>query len=644
MSRKDLTGRISSAIESGEQVDAELQVDDRVLARITDGIYRKPSSALRELISNAYDADSTAVFIDTDAPRFENIKITDNGSGLSASELANLVEHIGGSAKRTKQAISLGMSDSNDPNLSKSGRRYIGKLGIGLFSVVQLTQHFQIISKKKGNSYRLFADVTMKAYHEDGRQVDSNTPYSGGNVSIWSEPAADIDSHGTEIILLQVKAQAREALQSHERWLEENMPDFDEDGDVEPLPPPKFHIGHVDRVTRSTVKRSAEPPWDVGDDPAQRMQRLFESVHGEFRRATGNPKLSELLDNYFQMLWELSLASPVDYIDGHPFDLTSANSGIQYWLLQNSTRGRALPVELAVDESLREKFSLMCPQRGELDKFCVFIDGTQLLRPISFNDLPKSSHRIKDSLLFCGKLEQDFGERPLEISGGQLLSFEAYFFWNSIIVPSEHRGVLVRIGDASGTLFDETFMTYQVSEQTRLRQITAEIFVKEGLDACLNIDRESFNKSHPHYRVLMNWVHRSLRQITNTNKFIGKQILDKSRADQVSSDIGAIEVAVEDTLREIYVDAESVPDFRLVKDHSFRGRDNDGAINLSETSILPSDITKRKGRGAPTDPVKKKIESVMRVLHAFGVLDDVSYETQERIARAIVRIFVAKGE
>ena len=64
--------------------------------------------------------------------------------------------------------------------------------------------------------------------------------------------------------------------------------------------------------------------------------------------------------------------------------------------------------------------------------------------------------------------------------------------------PTEHQGVLVRVHGSSGTLFDPTFLHYQISEQTRLRQISCEIFVSEGLEAAMNIDRESFNYAHPH--------------------------------------------------------------------------------------------------------------------------------------------------
>jgi hypothetical protein len=38
-------------------VQTILQTNEQVIARVTDGIYRQPASALRELISNAYDAD-----------------------------------------------------------------------------------------------------------------------------------------------------------------------------------------------------------------------------------------------------------------------------------------------------------------------------------------------------------------------------------------------------------------------------------------------------------------------------------------------------------------------------------------------------------------------------------------------------------
>src|ERR1700680_2714410 len=99
--------------ERRKPVDAFLATDQRVLARITDGIYRQPASALRELISNSYDADATEVIINTDAPRFREISVRDNGLGLSPEVLEHLVRHIGGSAKRSDEGKELGVTGSN---------------------------------------------------------------------------------------------------------------------------------------------------------------------------------------------------------------------------------------------------------------------------------------------------------------------------------------------------------------------------------------------------------------------------------------------------------------------------------------------------------------------------------------------------
>jgi len=82
---KALAEKILETRKTGKSVQTELKTDKLVFARITSGIYRQPSSALRELISNAFDADATEVVILTDAPRFSKVIVRDNGAGLSLS-------------------------------------------------------------------------------------------------------------------------------------------------------------------------------------------------------------------------------------------------------------------------------------------------------------------------------------------------------------------------------------------------------------------------------------------------------------------------------------------------------------------------------------------------------------------------------
>ena len=102
--------QIRATTKSGVPVDIPLKTSQKILARITDGIYRQPASALRELISNAYDADAKKVTIKTDAPRFDQISVKDDGIGISPEALQHLIENIGGSAKRTNTGKSLSIT------------------------------------------------------------------------------------------------------------------------------------------------------------------------------------------------------------------------------------------------------------------------------------------------------------------------------------------------------------------------------------------------------------------------------------------------------------------------------------------------------------------------------------------------------
>jgi len=79
---------------------AEIIAAQKIIADISSGLYRSPAAALKELVSNAYDADATEVRIDTDVPNFRTLVIRDNGCGMSAEQFIYVMNHIGGSRKR----------------------------------------------------------------------------------------------------------------------------------------------------------------------------------------------------------------------------------------------------------------------------------------------------------------------------------------------------------------------------------------------------------------------------------------------------------------------------------------------------------------------------------------------------------------
>jgi len=224
---KALSAGIRATEQTRAPVEGKLETDERVLARITEGIYRQPASALRELVSNAYDADATEVVILTDAPRFDHITVRDNGRGLSPEVVTQLVKHIGGSAKRSKKGRELGVTSPTNANRSKGGRQLIGKLGIGLFSVAQFTRHFLIITKTEGEGFRTVADITL------GRGVEqqavlpleqgSERRYETGHYRIWREATTDKDAQGTEIKLLDLLPRTRDELASADVWSKQDL-------------------------------------------------------------------------------------------------------------------------------------------------------------------------------------------------------------------------------------------------------------------------------------------------------------------------------------------------------------------------------------------------------------------------------------
>jgi len=122
----------------------EIQVHERALAHLSRGLYRSPASALRELVSNAWDANATRVDIDTNFPNFFQLSITDNGDGFTHGEFESLMRGgIGNSIKRTDSAP------------LKYNRPTIGRLGIGMLGIAQICGSFIVSSKPKlGRPFR----------------------------------------------------------------------------------------------------------------------------------------------------------------------------------------------------------------------------------------------------------------------------------------------------------------------------------------------------------------------------------------------------------------------------------------------------------------------------------------------------------
>ena len=616
---------------SESPVETVLQTDERVLARVTDGVYRQPGSAIRELVSNAYDADAEQVVIKTDRPRFRTLSVEDDGMGMTPAALANLLHHIGSSAKRSREGAELGIAKAEDPTRSPSGRRLIGKIGIGLFSVAQLTHRFQIITKTAGDPFRTIALIILRQYSDEGEpRPDDTEAYDAGLVTIWREPATDVDSHGTTIILTDIRTQIRDTLQSRDLWAAVDSDPTMVPGEARDLKPPDFHIGRV-RLDDSDILQTSDDaydslPWSRDDQPEVAFKMLVEAVWRHVDRGTPNPQLERIFDYYLRMVWQLSLAIPASYVSGNPYDLPFQD---KLYLFEIPQVGRAVPAEfeLTGDDTIQMKRSIGSAADVGSD-FTVLVDDLRLARPLVFTDLPETSHAVKKPILVVGRCREDFSGVPPEFTGGPL-EFEAYLMWAPKIAPTEHQGVLVRVHGSSGTLFDSTFLRYQVSEQTRLRQISCEIFVSEGLEAALNIDRESFNYAHPHVVYITKWLHAAVRRVATVQKRIAGEIREATRE--------AVAAGEEEVLSRIVAQAWRVesddpgaepPPVEFDDGISERPSVELGAYRFRRGPVFGEHEQRRTLQNQGND---RKLRAMVQILAAYGILESLTDQQQERL-------------
>jgi hypothetical protein len=152
----------------GSEVDKiDVRISHRVIQLFSEGLYSSPNKAVEELVSNSFDAGANHVHVvmspdlkATDA----TIVVVDDGEGM---DIAGLKNHwiIGRSFRRENDATSV------------SGRRPIGKFGIGKLATYVLAEKLTHISKTNGKIYA----ATMN-YGDLGPRTQIDKPSGGDGI------------------------------------------------------------------------------------------------------------------------------------------------------------------------------------------------------------------------------------------------------------------------------------------------------------------------------------------------------------------------------------------------------------------------------------------------------------------------------
>jgi Histidine kinase-, DNA gyrase B-, and HSP90-like ATPase len=516
---------LEDALKDKEAEYIPLEVSSGILLHIGAGIYNSVAGAVKELVSNAYDADATRVTIMTSYPDFDRIVVVDNGLGMTEATFAKAMSSIGSSLKR---------EIANNGLTPRYKRPIIGHLGIGLMALSQICDTALVESQAAGAETRFVAKLDFTAIRRKSReQVLAST------LAILQERGkkADIQRAKDDLETLAELSMARDAAaiatrQEPGRQSREHlgyciiypglpatpggqgtkitlhpldpavMSTFkDLNRDVDALPKrlltdeilaknPKVE-GETKRPRRFVSNEGALRLWQEWRDQVNRQdwQALCETLSDG---AIGYEELPQ----YHQFLWELALLSPIQYFPSGPATIK--------------------PVLVQERQSLAAY------------KFSVIVDNRKLLKPIILpsakirrlpvKELQEGLDYIVDTFEHSTKVPTTQGESDLSFSG--------YIFWQrSQIQPSSVRGIEIYIRNVGIGQYDHTLLNFsKVNPTSRAGQISSEIYVASGLEDALNVDRNSFRETDAEYIALRDFIWRLLGSAARTDGILGRSV------------------------------------------------------------------------------------------------------------------------
>jgi hypothetical protein len=381
-----------------------INVSAKIIADISSGIYRTPANALKELVSNAFDAGAESAIITTDYPDFNVMTCTDYGAGMTKDKFKEIMDRIGGSDKRARE----------NP-FAKFNRPLIGKIGIGLLAVAQICHKFTIISSTVKDKMQFQAEIDLKPFHQQDAYKynlrDSRVEI--GDYEIFEMEKEEPNKSYTRIILQEI----------------------DE--------------GFRDRLIDVAIQAVYNFQLEKGDP------QTFE----EFVSWLKDKKLKDIPE-YLKLLWELAIISPIPYFKDGPVPDSKTMTEVK--------------------------------NRLNNYNFEVIVDGIKLSKPIL---LPYEID-VKDKHFNCKTYDISFDE----IIGLSRLKFAGYIYHqNHAISPPELRGIIVRIRNVGIGSYDKSFLNFPQSVGPIITGMTGEIYVEAGLEDALNIDRNSFRETDPHF-------------------------------------------------------------------------------------------------------------------------------------------------
>jgi hypothetical protein len=279
-----------------------------------------------------------------------------------------------------------------------------------------------------------------------------------------------------------------------------DVPDIDESLSGDEKEEIKVGNWHIDRIPYEESKQGFN--MYTSDIRETFRKEMKESVTEEDRQlmSFSLPKLHENFYDlvtrsvrergaYLETIWELCVLCPITYGDDKRVPLALRSFGKEY-----------------KDAEYKKAVSFVRKKRAELESynFKVFFDGIELKR---YMQLPKRKDTVPR--LFFVNYEGNVADRKLNYSG--------YIYGQTkAIRPFELSGIQIRLRNVGIGGYDSTFLKYDKKIETiRNRWVSGEVFVEDGLEVALNIDRDSFNEHDEHFKKIQGDLHNKLDKVFN---------------------------------------------------------------------------------------------------------------------------------
>ena len=171
----------------------KINIDKKVLRLLGSQLYGDTPSIISELVQNAYDADAKSVWITINTSGSQTIYVQDNGIGMSPDEVNSRFLNIG--------------QDRRDfyPE-SPSGRKVLGRKGIGKLAVFSLAKVIDVYSKNSNEVAACRLDFDAITLHNEDPVALEDDQISGEK-----EYLSDKET-GTKIILHNIQKDVSRSL------------------------------------------------------------------------------------------------------------------------------------------------------------------------------------------------------------------------------------------------------------------------------------------------------------------------------------------------------------------------------------------------------------------------------------------------